>query len=181
MEAIAMIFIGGIHGVGKSFFCDKVKSELSIFTYSSSELIAKRKKVYFSSDKLIPDIDDNQRHLLSAINALNSIGKQYLLDGHFCLLNAEGQVTRIPEGTFYNLHPDAIILLTEKPEVIAERRMQRDRINYKLDEIGKFQDEEIAYATEVANILGIPIWISLGSNDQNKALDFIRVNFGEAE
>ena len=173
-----MIFIGGIHGVGKSFFCDKVKSELSILTYSSSELIAERKMVYFSSDKLIPDIDDNQQHLLSAINELNSLGIQYLLDGHFCLLNAEGQVTRIPEGTFYDLHPDAIILLTEKPEVIAERRKQRDGLNYKLDDIGKFQDNEIAYATEIANILGIPIRVSLGTNDQNKALDFIRVNMG---
>lgn len=173
-----MIFIGGIHGVGKSFFCDKVKSELSIFTYSASELIAERKKAYFSSDKLIPDIDDNQLYLLSAIYELNSLGKQYLLDGHFCLLNAEGQVTRIPEETFHTLHPDAIILLTEKPEVIAERRKQRDGLKYNLDETGKFQDEEISYATEMANMLEIPLMISLGADDQGKTLDFIRVNIG---
>lgn len=171
-----MIFIGGIHGVGKSFFCDEVKSELSIYTYSASKLIAERKKAYFSSDKLITDIDDNQLHLLSAIDELNSLGKQYLLDGHFCLLNAEGLVTRIPERTFYTLHPDAIILLTEKPEVIAERRKQRDGLNCNLDEIREFQDEEVAYATEVANILGITLMVSIGANDQGKTLDFIRVN-----
>lgn len=173
-----MIFVGGIHGVGKSFFCDIVKSELSIFTFSASELIAERKKTYFSNNKLIPDIDDNQLHLLSAISDLNSLGKQYLLDGHFCLLNAEGQVTRIPEKTFYDLHPNAIILLTENPDVIAERRKQRDGINYNLEDIGKFQDEEITYATEIANILGIPLLVSLGPKDQCKALDFIREKMG---
>jgi len=173
-----MIFIGGIHGVGKSFFCDRVKVELSIDTHSASGLIAERKKACFSSDKLIPDIDDNQQYLLSAINELNSLGKQYLLDGHFCLLDADGQVTRIPEETFYSLHPKAIILLTEKPEIIAKRRKQRDDRNYNLDEIWKFQDEEITFATEIAKTLQIPLMVSLGAEDLDRTLDFIRVNMG---
>ena len=39
-----MIFISGIHGVGKSHFCNQVEEELNIVTYSASKLIAEKKK-----------------------------------------------------------------------------------------------------------------------------------------
>ena len=47
------------------------------------------------------------------------------------------------------------MLLTEKPDVIVERRKQRDNIDHNVDEIKRFQDEETAYAAEVAEALGI--------------------------
>lgn len=173
-----MIFIAGIHGVGKSFFCNKAESELSILTYSASGLIAERKRSKFGSDKLIPDIDDNQQYLLLAIDELNSMGKQYILDGHFCLLNAEGEVTRIPYETFISLRPEAIVLLTANPSAIIERRNQRDGMNHSIGEIIKFQDEEIEYATQIADVLKVPFMVSKGEADFEKALDFIRVNMG---
>lgn len=169
-----MIFISGVHGVGKSFFCDKVNAELGIDTHSASKLISEQKNAGFSSDKLIPDIDDNQRYLLAAVQELNAADRQYLLDGHFCLLNADGQVTRISPETFTALRPDAIVLLTEKPNVIAERRKQRDGIDHDTNDIRRFQDEEISYAKEVAEALGVPIKISEGADDLNNTLDFVQ-------
>lgn len=65
-----MIFISGVHGVGKSYFCDKVKENIDIDTYLASSLISERKQAAFSSDKLIPDIDDNQKYLLAAVTEL---------------------------------------------------------------------------------------------------------------
>ncbi|AWW25976.1 hypothetical protein DOZ58_04530 [Acetobacterium sp. KB-1] len=178
MEDILMIFIGGIHGVGKSFFCEHVRTVLFIETHSASGLIAKQKMSSFSSDKLIPDIDDNQQYLLTAINDLNSSGKQYLLDGHFCLLNGRGRVTRIPEETFYLLRPEAIVLLTEKPEIIAERRKQRDDRSFNLNELEKFQEEEITFASEIAKTLEIPLLVSSGVDDLDRTVDFLRENIG---
>ena len=169
-----MIFISGVHGVGKSFFCDKVNAELGIDTHSASKLISERKNAGFSSDKLIPDIDDNQLYLLAAVQELNAADRQYLLDGHFCLLNAEGQITRIPLETFTSLRPDTIVLLTEKPNVIAARRKQRDGIDHDANDIRHFQDEEISYAKEVAEALGVPIKISEGVGDFNNMLDFVQ-------
>jgi len=169
-----MIFISGVHGVGKSYFCDKVKAELGIDTRSASKLIAERKNADFSSDKLIPDIDDNQPYLLAAVQELNTSGTQYLLDGHLCLLNANGVVTRIPPETFKALQPEAIVLLTEKPEVIAERRKQRDSIDHDVDDIRRFQDEETSYAKEIAGVLGVPIKISAGADDLNNTLCFVQ-------
>ena len=125
-----MIFISGVHGAGKSYFCERVRSELNIETYSASTLISERKNKPFSADKLIPDIETNQHYLLSVVDELRAHNNIFLLDGHFCLLNAEGVVTRIGIETFTTLKPDAIVLLTEQPEIIAERRKSRDGITY---------------------------------------------------
>lgn len=168
-----MIFIGGIHGVGKSHFCETAKAKYGYNTYSASALISERKKEGFPSNKLIPDIDDNQHFLSQAIFDLNTINPQYLLDGHFCLLDAQGIITRIPQQTFCSIRPNAIILLTERPDEIARRRMERDRIEHDVESICRFQDEEIAYATEISAVLGIPLWISKGIIDQTDTLEFL--------
>ncbi len=169
-----MIFVSGVHGVGKSFFCDMVMESLGYPTYSASDLITKRKKVGFSKDKLIPDIDINQDYLLSAVEDLNKKIPYYLLDGHFCLLNANGQVQRIPQSIFTSLNPDVIVLLTENVDVIIQRRKTRDDLLYSNKEIELFQDEEIAYAKEIATILKIPIFISPGADCTDVALKFIQ-------
>jgi adenylate kinase len=176
-----MIFVSGIHGVGKSYFCETIKESLGFVTYSASSLIAKKKNAGFSKDKLIPDIDNNQAYLLSAINDLNTVTRQYLLDGHFCLLNENGQVQRIPKNTFTTLKPDAIVLLTEKIDVIIQRRKERDNVIYSKTDIHFFQNEEIAYAKEVAAILNIPIYISLGAEYIDVALEFIETTMRRIE
>lgn len=169
-----MIFISGVHGVGKAYFCNIVKEKLSIETYSASALIAEKKKSGFAADKLIPDIDENQQYLLAAVEELRSAGTDFIIDGHFCLLNAQGIVTRIPEETFTTLHPDAIVLLTENPSVIASRRQDRDHIEHLESDIKAFQEEEIKYATEVADLLCVPLKVSNGSGDIEGIVEFIR-------
>ena len=169
-----MIFISGVHGVGKSYFCDMVKREVSINTYSASALITEKKKSGFSSDKLIPDIDDNQQYLLDAVNELRSSEQNFILDGHFCLLNAEGAVTRIPPEAFTTLKPDAIILLTEDPEVIAYRRKERDGRDVSPEGIKEFQDKEKEYALEIAQGIGSKLFISKGIGDLKNAISFIK-------
>ncbi len=168
-----MIFISGVHGVGKSYFCKLVKDSIGIDSYSASRLIAEKKQHGFSNDKLIPDIDENQQYLLHAIDELRLSKRNFILDGHLCLLNAEGSVHRIPFETFSSLQPDAIVLLTESPLVIANRRSDRDHIIVSPESIDAFQKEEIAYAKEVAEKLKVKLFISEGTETINKAVDFI--------
>ena len=101
-------------------------------------------------------------------------GTEFLLDGHFCLLNADGEITRIPEDTFTQLNPDAIVLLTEDPDIIAQRRFQRDHVEHKPSEIAQFQNAEIEYAKEVAKKLNVPLKVSYGSKDIDNTIDFIQ-------
>ncbi|MCM1099790.1 MAG: ATP-binding protein [Clostridium sp.] len=169
-----MIFLSGIHGVGKTFFCNLVKEELGIKSYSASQLIAEKRNKGFRADKFVSDIDDNQLLLIEAIDELRQSQEEFILDGHFCLLDACGKVTRIPYNTFELLKPDAIILLTEKPDIIAERRFQRDNIIQDICEIREFQETETQYAQEVSQNFGVPLQISQGVNDLGHIIDFIK-------
>jgi len=169
-----MIFISGVHGVGKSYFCNMVKDATGIESYSASKLISQKKHSGFSTDKLIPDIDDNQDYLLQAVNDLKATGHNFILDGHFCLLNASGIITRIPLDTFIALRPEAIILLTERPEIIAARRKERDRIDASIQNIEDFQHEECTYAKEVAAAIGANLYISDGAADLGNTIEYIK-------
>ena len=169
-----MIFISGVHGVGKSYFCNMVKEATGIECYSASSLIKERKKQGFPADKRVADIDENQLYLLAAVDDLRASLGEFLLDGHFCLLNKEGVITRIPLDTFTTLKPQAIVLLTEDPEIIARRRQNRDNVEHRAADIKAFQDEEVKYAKEVAELLHVPLKISTGSNDIENTVEFIR-------
>lgn len=168
-----MILISGVHGVGKSYFCNMVKERTGIESYSASELIAEGRKQGFPASRLIPDIDENQQYLLDAVDKLRLSGEEFIVDGHFCLLNEEGAITRINLDTFTTLKPDAIILLTEDPTIIARRRKARDGVEHTEGEIKVFQDEESAYAEEVSKLLGVPFRVSKGSGDIDSTIDFI--------
>lgn len=169
-----MVFISGVHGVGKSYFCNLIKEATGIECFSASTLIKERKKQGFPADKRVADIDENQFYLLAAVDDLRASLGEFLLDGHFCLLNTEGVITRISIDTFTTLKPEAIILLTEDPNVISNRRQERDRVEYKVSDIKAFQDEEIKYAKEVAELLHVPLKISTGSSDIENTVAFIR-------
>ena len=79
-----MIFVSGVHGVGKSYFCKLVKDSVGIETYSASALISAKKRSGFAKDKLIPDIDENQQFLLWAVDELRTLCQNVILAGHFC-------------------------------------------------------------------------------------------------
>ena len=169
-----MILIGGIHGVGKSYFAEKVKNALNINTYQSSKLISDLKNECFTNNKRVSDIDGNQDYLLKAIDKLNSLKKEYLLDGHFCLLNEYGDVEKIESQTYRVLNPSAVILITEEPEIIVGRRLNRDGVISEIKKIKEFQEYEINYAKEITHELGIPLYISRGSNITKESVMFIK-------
>ena len=169
-----MVFISGVRGVGKTFFCEMAKNATGLETFSASKLIAQYKHFEFAKDKLIPDIDDNQHYLLSAVNMLKASGQNFLLDGHLCLFDSFGNVTRISPTTFQTLNPEAIVLLIEKPEIIAARRRERDGVEVALQTIECFQQEECSYAKEISSLVNAKLFISKGSNDLTSAVSFIK-------
>ena len=169
-----MVFVSGVHGVGKSYFCGILKERLNISSHTASFLISERKKARFSTDKHVADIDVNQLYLLEAVKELKDRNEEFLLDGHFCLLDQTGKITRVPLETFIRLSPDAIVLLIETPAIIAKRRKERDGVEHSIVDIKAFQDEELKYAQEVAELLHIPLKVSSGSSDIESTIEFIR-------
>jgi adenylate kinase len=152
-----LIFIGGIHGVGKTTLCKRIQNDLKITHLSSSDLIAEIKNEKFAS-KNIKNVTGNQDLLLEALSK-HQMEKIHLLDGHFCLLNSRESVVKIPLNTFKNLNPTAIILIIDITENIIRRLNKRDNKSYSYEFIDSFQTSEIEYSKKVAENLRIPIYI----------------------
>ncbi|WP_053436348.1 ATP-binding protein [Sporosarcina globispora] len=150
-----MIFVGGIHGVGKSYFCDQVKSNLNIPHYSASELISTKKQKSFTVDKAVQKSDENTNYLIAALNELDE-KNMFLLDGHFCLMNTRNEIERIPKSTFQYLKPSAVVMLINSLETIQQNLYKRDGKRYDKDFLYEFQKLEKEYSSEIARDLKIP-------------------------
>ena len=109
-----MIFVSGVHGVGKDYFSKRMEKILGIKSYSASELIEKYGNLNFNSNKRTTNINGNQHYLIQAIKSGN-LPREYILNGHFCLLNSNGEVEKVPINTFYQLNPSKIILAINNP------------------------------------------------------------------
>lgn len=88
-----VIFFGGIHGVGKSYFCTKLQNDFNVRYYSASEII-KQYKTFLSTKKQINDIEmlDNQQLLVQGLNYIKQSNEKLLLDGHFVLLDENDNI-----------------------------------------------------------------------------------------
>ncbi len=154
-----IIFIGGIHGVGKSTLCAKISDHMVIKSYSASNLIKSVSNIEFPSDKKIEGINKNQDLLIYAVDKYIDPDCYCLLDGHFCLLNKDGEVSSIPMTTFSNLSPAAIIVLTNDTNIIYSQIKSRDNNEMDVKSISYFQDREIEQSKLVSQSLDIP-WVS---------------------
>lgn len=150
-----MIFIGGVHAVGKGTLCHRLHEELGIISYSSSKLIESARNLTFSADKKTKVNIDNQSALITAVQQKKAEHESFILDGHFCLKGSEG-IEAIPDSVFLDMAPAAIIVLMANPEVIQQRRIERDCIVEDLEEITSFQNLELQAAKNIATKLRIP-------------------------
>lgn len=168
-----MIFIGGIHGVGKTFFSNNISKEYSIGNYSASELISKKKQELFSKDKKVDNIGENQDFLKESLEELVLGDKWFLLDGHFCLLNKDSTISRISEETFYGLSPKAIVVISDSIENISLRLKNRDNIIYDEELLRIFLNDELNYSRIIASNLNIPYFVYDNSDDPKYVREFI--------
>ena len=151
-----IIFIAGVHGIGKSTLCKSVCSKFHVIHHSASELITKYSHIEFQSNARVKNINRNQHALIGAINKYLDTNKEYLLDGHFCLPDQDGEITEIPLSTFRAISPMAIILLHDNPSNIYSRLKDRNREEWDLDLLSSFQEQELHYSRSVATKLDIP-------------------------
>ncbi|HAN09820.1 MAG TPA: hypothetical protein DCP90_04320 [Clostridiales bacterium] len=175
-----MIFVGGVHGVGKSHFCDIIAEQMDILICSASKLIFDLKKENPKEDKKVIDIQKNQDYLVDAINQMN-LKENYVLDGHFCLLDSNGNVVRIPYNTFERINPQAMIIICDSVDQIAQRLEERDGIIHDKDAIENFQNEELKYAKEISDSLNIKYLVYNNSEEIDVAIDFIKNSENEME
>lgn len=96
------ILFSGVHGVGKGFFLKKINKEIEEYNiYSASTLIEKYQTSTDAGYKKVRNVKNNQDILIKAIKeAKMKDGNSFILDGHLCIFDVEGNIVRIPENFF---------------------------------------------------------------------------------
>lgn len=176
-----MVFVAGVHGVGKTYICQQLKQDMVV--YSASELIEQYGKIRYNGYKKVYGIGANQNHLVNAVRQKEKNGKEFILDGHFCLFNASGDVEKVPYMVFEKLNMEGIVLFWNREEVI-QRNVQKREGNLdvlKSHQISELQELEIKYAKDVAQELNIPL-VVINTSDEDavtKCRQFIAELWGE--
>lgn len=170
-----MIFVCGIHGVGKTEYCRQLAEENGISAYSASELINNvEKKTY--ERKQVNDISSNQKILIDQVNKIKVEKDNFILDGHMCLINKKGHFELVKEEVFRLLGIDCIVVLIDSPSIICKRLIQRDGEYWNKEWIERFQRTEVNYAWKVARHLGVEFKIIKISEKEIKKKAYFNKN-----
>lgn len=150
-----IIFVGGVHGVGKTYFVENLPEDIKrkIKTLSCSEIMGWNKK-----SKDVIDTNENQRRLIFNLRDEIEEDKKYFLVGHFCLVNKHKRIERIPLDTFRAINPKSLILINDSSDEIVKRLEKRGDVdNWNKNFIDKLIEEENLYANKISKELGIPL------------------------
>lgn len=164
-----LIFIGGIHGAGKSYFAEKNISPYGFECLSASTII-KDGGNSLSKSKRVKDLDDNQRKLLIGLAKYQKDHPRIALDGHFALINSQKIISKVDAKIFHAINPDSIIIKTASVGTIQERLCKRDGYLWDQKLIADFQQTELEHGQCVARELNVPCHI-LDDNINPNAMD----------
>lgn len=166
-------FIGGIHGVGKSTICRHICSELNLEYLSASELLKWKDINEDAKNKKVKDIPDTQNRLILGLTNIIQSGKDYLLDGHYCLLNNNNEAVKVPLETFEQINPFSLNLILDDISEIKNRLETRDNKPYDYAVLERLQNEELTYAKYLSKTLGIILNVGT-QNDYSNLLLLLR-------
>lgn len=169
---MGIIFICGIHGVGKSTLCQQIKDALSINFFSASSLIKEYNDYLISKNKIVGDINKNQEVLIQAVLQKKQNYNNFILDGHVTLLTDSG-IEKIPLSVFENLQISICICITNAEDIIYQRRVKRDNLTISKEIIKNHQLQETSYAKEIANHLKIPFF-EISSDNIKELIQIIK-------
>ncbi|MCC9062647.1 ATP-binding protein [Flavobacterium piscisymbiosum] len=164
-------FIGGIHGVGKGTICKEITSRTKLIHITASEVL-KWNEISLSENKLVTNISSTQERLIYGLENLIEEDKEYLLDGHFCLLNSSGIPCKIDEDLFDQINPKAVAIVIDDVKIISKRLESRDDKIYEIKILNELQQMEIEYAKYLSKKYCIP-YIEIIDNNYERFLDIL--------
>lgn len=163
---MSVIFLAGVHGVGKGYLGSPVAKLLEMDHCTASHLIREEKgRATWGKDKLVAEVEDNQLALIRAVTRRHEAGQKMLLDGHFVLRSASGNLVRLSKEVFSGLHLSGVILLTEDAATIESRLAGRDSVSPSAASIAELANAEVAHAQHVCRALQIPLTVIQSPNE----------------
>lgn len=155
---MSVIFLSGVHGVGKGFLGAPAARALGMDHLTASQLIREEKgRVTWETDKRVSEVDDNQSALIRAVARRRASGRDILLDGHFVLRGPSGNLVPLAKEVFADLQLSGVILLTKDTQAIVDRLISRDGMAVSSEFIAELAAEELAHANYVCNMLRLPL------------------------
>lgn len=156
-----MIFVSGVHGVGKTTLCSSYVSTQNKDWkhFSAGELIKREMSTLAPSPKLLNDVKFNQKLLLQALAKKNLNYKKVLLDGHFVLCTENDSIVPISANVFKKLHLSGVILIEADPELIVARLRNRSGVKYDIKKVSTLLKAEREEAEKVCHGLHIPLHV----------------------
>lgn len=164
---MTVVFVGGVHGVGKSTCCAQVAQLAGCLHVTASEIIRReRAQAIASAGKLVADVNGNQKLLIRGFHTLRGEAgtTPILLDGHFAMRDGLGDIQSVPVDVFRSLGIDRVVCLVDEPSAIAERTRRRDGTAPADQEIAALQDAELRHARSVAATLTLPFELLQGGD-----------------
>lgn len=151
-----VVFVAGVHGVGKSHFRDEFSSLLDAECASASDLIGKHRRL--AGDKSVQDVGSNQEALIQEITLLRSCNEWIVLDGHFCVVKVGGEIEEVSVDVFREIGLASIVLLVDDVSQIRSRLVSRDGGSpFDLEFLQRLQEKEIACAISTSHELSCPL------------------------
>ena len=153
-----MIFVTGVHGVGKTVYSELLSKSLGIQKYSSGEILITA-GIQKKADKSVKNVMDNQKILIKEIREKRRHTSDFILDGHLTLINGLGEFERIECRIFQELGITEIIYLLKNTSVVRKQLHDRDGIYWNEKFIKEFVKYDLQYAAIVAERLNIPLHV----------------------
>lgn len=166
-------FIGGIHGVGKSYICRQICDKVKLEYLSASELIKWNDINSDFKNKKVDNISATQERLFIGLKNSIQNNKYYLLDGHYCLLNKENEIVNIPLDTFKLINPFSLNIVLGDILEIKDRIEKRDNRPYDCELLKRMQENELNYAKFLSKTLGVTLNIGT-QNDFSELINSFR-------
>ncbi|TNJ36744.1 AAA family ATPase [Prosthecochloris vibrioformis] len=154
----SLIFVGGIHGVGKTTICRKAFEPLGYHCVTASSLISAY-GCRTDTNKRVDNVSNNQHALVEQLALEKKRHCRILLDGHFTLINSQEDIEPIDCSVFQKMHLTHLILFKGNPSEIARRLEIRDGREWNPEFISSFQQAEEQHARHVSDSIGIPLQI----------------------
>lgn len=171
-----ILFVGGIHGVGKSTLCSKICSDLGLNHLTASSLLKWHEIKEDIKDKKVDNIDYTQERLIQGLEQTIIPSEKYLLEGHLTLFDREGKISEVPTNIFQKISPVLISVITEDPGIIKSRIESRDGNHYDLNSLSEMQNVEVSRGEMIAQILQVPFCRVVNSNT-DKLIELIETKF----
>ena len=165
------IFLGGIHGSGKSHLGDWLGQALGIVHYSAGELLSASTKRRMQAPR---STDENQLLILQQLTELTHPHERIVLDGHFALVSVDEEVTPVPTHHWIPLSPIALLLVDTPVEVCLRRLEVCEGSKWKIRHLEELRLAELSTAEDVSEALGIPLAIIRPPSEYHQALAHLR-------